>query len=225
MNLPVKRVHNILLICGILASITYVATDTLAGLQYPGYNFIDQAISELLAINAPTSSLDVLLFTLYDLLLIAFAFGVWLSAERNRVLRITALLIIGNAVMGLMLWNIFPMHMRGVETTFTDTMHIILAGIGVIFISTAVVFGSFALGKRFRFYSTVTILLFCAPSILIFVFSLSSPEILGKTVAMPPLTGISERISTYVYILWQVVFAIVLLRIKNRPVLVVSGDA
>ena len=225
MNLPVKRVHNILLICGILASITYVATDTLAGLQYPGYNFIDQAISELLAINAPTSSLDVLLFTLYDLLLIAFAFGVWLSAERNRVLRITALLIIGNAVMGLMLWNIFPMHMRGVEATFTDTMHIILAGLGVIFILLAVVFGSFALGKRFRFYSILTILLFCAPSILIFVFSLSSLEILGKTVAMPPLTGISERVSTYVYMLWQVVFAIVLLRIKNRPVLVVSGDA
>ena len=104
-------------------------------------------------------------------------------------------------------------------------MHIILAGIGVIFILLAVVFGSIAFGKRFRFYSIVTILLFCAPSILIFAFSLSFPEFLGKTVVMPPLTGISERISTFVYILWQVVLAIVLLQKKKKIRLITSGDA
>jgi hypothetical protein len=179
---------------------------------YAGYNFTDQAISELLAINSPTSGFVVPLFTLYDSLLVAFALGVWLSASRNRVLRIMAGLMVGNAAMGLMLWNIFPMHMRGVEATLTDTMHIILAGVGVIFILLAVVSGSFAFGKRFRFYSIGTILMFCAPSILVFLLSLSFPQFSEKTVVIPPLTGVSERISTYVYLLWQVVLAIVLLR-------------
>ena len=206
------RLRNPLLICGILASLLYVGTDTLAGMLYAGYNFTDQAISELLAINSPTSGFVVPLFTLYDSLLVAFALGVWLSASRNRVLRIMAGLMVGNAAMGLMLWNIFPMHMRGVEATLTDTMHIILAGVGVIFILLAVVSGSFAFGKRFRFYSIGTILMFCAPSILVFLLSLSFPQFSEKTVVIPPLTGVSERISTYVYLLWQVVLAIVLLR-------------
>jgi hypothetical protein len=225
MELTARRLHNILLICGILAPLIYIATDTLAGILYPEYNFIDQAISELLAINAPTSDLVVPLFTLYDLLLIAFAFGVWLSAGRNRSLHVTAILIIGNAVTGLMLWNIFPMHMRGVEATFTDTMHIILAGAGVIFILLAIVFGSFALGKRFRLYSIVTILLFLVPSILVFALSPSVSEFLGKTVDMPPLTGISERISTYVYMFWQMVLTIVLLKSEKKPDVVFDRDA
>jgi hypothetical protein len=220
-----KRFHNILLICGVIAPLLYIVTDTVAGILYPDYNFIDQAISELLAINAPTSDFVVPLFTLYDILLFAFAFGVWLSAGRNRSLRVIALLMVGNAVTGLMLWNVFPMHMRGVEAAFTDTMHIILSGIGVIFILLAVIFGSFALGKWFRLFSIVTILLFLAPSFLVFALSPSVTQFLGKTVDMPPLTGISERISTYVYMLWQVVLAIVLLRSEKKPRVVSNSDA
>jgi hypothetical protein len=219
-----KRFHNILLICGVIAPLLYIVTDTVAGILYPDYNFIDQAISELLAINAPTSDFVFPLFTLYDILLIAFAFGVWLSAGKNRSLRVTALLMVGNAVTGLMLWNIFPMHMRGVEAAFTDTMHIILSGIGVIFILLAVIFGSYALGKWFRLFSIVTILVFLASSILVFALSPSVAQFLGKTVDMPPLTGISERISTYVYLLWQVVLAIALLK-SEKKLRVVSNRA
>ncbi len=211
-----RKLRNRLLLCGILASLLYVGTDILAGTIYASYSFTDQAISELLAIDAPTRNLVVPLFTLYDILLIAFALGIWLSAGKKRVLRIMAGLMVGNAAIGLMLWNVFPMHMQGIEATFTDTMHILLAGVGVIFILLEVVLGTFAFGKRFRFYSIGTILMFCAPSILIFLLlSLSFPQLSEKTVVIPPLTGVSERFSTYVCLLWQVVLAIVLLRMKK----------
>lgn len=183
---------------------------------YVGYNFTDQAISELLAIDAPTRSLVVPLFTLYDVLLIAFALGVWLSAGTKRVVRIMAGLMVGNAAIGLMLWNVFPMHMQGVEATFTDTMHILLAGVGVICILLVMVLGSFAFGKRFRFYTIGTILVFCAPTVLIFLLlAVSVPQLSDNIVTMPPLTGVSERFSTYVCLLWQVVLAGVLLRMKE----------
>ena len=42
-----------LLAYGILASLTYFASDILASLRYPTYNFSDQAVSELIAIGAP----------------------------------------------------------------------------------------------------------------------------------------------------------------------------
>ena len=79
--------HKALLACGILASLTYIATDIIASLRYPGYNFIDQTVSELFAIGAPTSRLVVPLFTLSSTLVAVFAFAVWASAGRSRAAR------------------------------------------------------------------------------------------------------------------------------------------
>src|SRR5262245_57024970 len=113
---PLKpAILKVLLMCGIVAPILYAITDILAGTLYAGYSFTSQAISELFAIGAPTSQLVVPLFTMYDVFLVAFALGVWMSASRNRTLHFMALMIVGNAVNGLVLWNFFPMHMRGVE--------------------------------------------------------------------------------------------------------------
>jgi hypothetical protein len=60
----------------LFASLLYVGTDLLAGMLFPGYSFIEQSISELFAIGVPTSGLAILLFALYDLLVVGFALGV-----------------------------------------------------------------------------------------------------------------------------------------------------
>jgi hypothetical protein len=109
---PKPTVPKVLLISGILAPLLYANTDTLSGNLHTGYRFTFQAVSELFTIGTPTSHLVVPLFTVYDVLLVAFALGVWVSAGRNRVLRVMALMVVGNAVNGLILWNLFPMHMR-----------------------------------------------------------------------------------------------------------------
>ncbi len=102
------------------------------------------------------------------------------------------------------------MHMRDIKTTFTDTMHIILAATGVIFVLLAVGFGASAFGKRFRLYSIGTILMLLVPGIAVF---LSVPKL---AINLPThWVGLTERISTYVCLLWQVVLAIVLLRVEK----------
>ncbi len=200
--------RKVLLICGILASLFYVGTDTLAGSLYAGYSFTDQAVSELFAIGAPTSHLVVPLFTLSSVLLVAFALGVWLSSGRNRALRIMAFMIVGNAVNSLVLWNFFPMHMRGVEATFTDTMHGILAINPFILLS--IVLAVVAFRNWFRFYSIGTILILLVPAIFAFSYV---PEFLANQTT--PWFGLTERISQYNHQLWQVVLAIVLCRSKK----------
>jgi hypothetical protein len=95
------RLRDLLLICGILGSLLYVGTDILAGTLYAGYSFTSQAISELFVIGSPTSGLVVPLFTVCDVLLVAFALGVWVSAGRSRALRVTTLMMVGNAANGL----------------------------------------------------------------------------------------------------------------------------
>jgi hypothetical protein len=68
-----------LLRCGVASALIYVVTDIAAGLAYPGYDFADQAVSELFAIGAPTSRLVVPLFSVSSLL-----FGLSMSLIRQR---------------------------------------------------------------------------------------------------------------------------------------------
>jgi len=49
-----SMVRQVLLACGILSSLLYVATDVLGGMRYESYSFTSQAISELGAIGAPS---------------------------------------------------------------------------------------------------------------------------------------------------------------------------
>ena len=197
--------RNALLACGLLASLIYVGTDIVASLRYLGYSFTDQAVSELFAIGAPTSRIVVPLFTLSSTLLAAFAFGLWASSGRSRAFRWLAIMMFANALNSLVLWNVFPMHMRGAGLTFTDAMHGILA-INPFVILT-IVCGIAAFKGRFRAYSAATALIVLVPAVLSFssiaAFAANQPT---------PGMGLAERVSQYGYQLWQAMLALVLLR-------------
>jgi len=202
--------RKILLLCGILASLLYVATDILAATRWHGYSYAAQTVSELFAIGAPTRSLVVLRGLAYSVLLIAFGLGVWGSASRKRALRIAGGLLIAIGVVDLVAPPFAPMHLRGVERTLTDTMHIILASVDVIFILLIIGFGTNAFGKRFRLYSIVTILI-----VLVFgtLSGLQGPRIAANLPT--PWVGVTERTSVFGYMLWLIVLAITLLRVRN----------
>ena len=140
------------LICGIVSSLLYIATDVLGVVRWGGYSYTSQSISELMAIGAPSRPLVVPLFLTYDVLVIAFGLGVSESAGRKRALRVVAGLLVGYGVVGLA-GPFAPMHQRGVEGTLTDTMHIIITMVLVLFILLAIGLGANAFGKRFRLYS------------------------------------------------------------------------
>ena len=125
------------------------------GRLYPDYSFLDQAASELFAIGAPTSALVARLFTVSSTLLLPFAAGVWRSsADGTRVQRAIPWMIVANAVDTLILWNLFPMYMRGAERTFTDTMHLVFAENP--FIPATIVLAAIAFRRGFRLYSIAT---------------------------------------------------------------------
>src|SRR3712207_5080593 len=99
-----SKLRKVLLICGILASLLYVATDIVAGMLWEGYSFSTQAISELSAIGAPTRSLVVTLGLIYDVLLIAFGLYVWIIAAGGgdqRRQRRHALRLVGGVLVGI----------------------------------------------------------------------------------------------------------------------------
>jgi hypothetical protein len=192
--------------CGVAASIVYVVAVLVAPTRWEGYDSVDQAVSELSAIGAPSRPLMLGLLIVDTALAALFAVGVLLSARgRSGVRRLGWLLAgIGAAdIVGVS----FPMHQRGAEASFTDTMHVVLTGITVVLILLAFGVGMFALGRGFRWYSLVTLVVALA-------FGLLSSA-LGGALAdgeETPGLGLYERVNIGAYLLWMAVLAVVLLR-------------
>lgn len=203
-----RKPVNVLLACGIFGALLYPITDIIAGNLYEGYSFDEQTVSELFAIGAPTSQLVVILFSLSSILLISFASGVWLSSGGNRRLRALSLMIFGNAVNSLILWNFFPMHMRGTPPSFTDIMHGVLAINPFVLIS--IVLGAIYFKNWFRYYSIATILLLLITAVSAF----SKAPLVFENQPTPGL-GISERVAQYGHQLWHAILAILLLRSRG----------
>jgi hypothetical membrane protein len=194
-----------LLTCGILSALCYVATDLVAAMLYPGYRIADQAVSELFAIGAPTSGIVVPMFTISSLLLLAFACGIWRAAGPSRMLRLIAAMFAGSALVALALWNFFPMHARGAEPSFTDSMHLILATNPFVLLSIGLSLAAFR--GAFRLYTLATIVALLLPAVFAFQYVAEVEANLPT-----PGLGLGERFAQYAYALWQSVLALVLLR-------------
>jgi hypothetical protein len=200
--------RKILLACGVLASIHYAAINVYVPSQWEGYSVVDQTVSELSAIGAPTRELWLALAMPFALLFIAFGWGVVKSSAANRRLRTAGWLIVLCGVFNLY-WP--PMHLREVLAagggTLTDTLHLVWAGITTLFFVLIMAFAAAALGRSFRIYTIVS-------AIALFSFGLlTSLGAQDVEANLPtPWIGVWERINTGVFFVWIIVLAVVLLR-------------
>ena len=212
-GLSEKILNKLLIICGILSSLRYLSINIIVPIQDPGYNVASQTVSELSAIGAPTRVLWNLLCPFYSLLIIPFGWGIWVSAGHNRKLQVAAVLILIYGFSGFF-WP--PMHLREAlaagEGSLTDTIHVLFAMMTIALMLLIIGFGAAALGKKFRVFSIICILIFIVSAILI---SLDSP---GVSANLPtPRLGIWQRINIGVFLIWVAVFAMRLLRKEGIP--------
>jgi hypothetical protein len=210
--LAAETVRKALLICGILAPLVFIGTDLFAGSLWKGYSFTSQSVSELSAIGTPTRSLVVPLNLLYEVLLIAFGLGAWVSAGQNRALRVVAGLLVSMAVIDLIA-VFFPMHPGEAVSTFANTMNVILMGTGVIFFLLAISFGAAAFRNWFRLYSIGTLLVFLVLTILgiWFVPQINAGEPISRV-------GVQERVMVFGFLVWLVLLAINLLQGEKNTI-------
>jgi Protein of unknown function (DUF998) len=199
-----RELPTILWLCGVLAPAVYIATDIAACARDRSFSYVDQAVSELFAISSPTSRLVVPLFTLSSALLLAFALGLWSFATR-RVVRLLGGALALSALDALLLWNLFPMHVRGAARSSTDTMHLVFAANPFVVIS--LILGALAVAKWFRAYSIATTVVVTV--LATFGFSYASAIATGGPT---PWMGLTERIAQYAYGAWQGLLAVVLVR-------------
>lgn len=201
--------RRVALACGIAAAVLYIAMNVFIPMQWEGYSPASQAVSELSAIGAPTRPLWVPLGLAYNILMIAFGWGVLASASANRRLRIAGGLLIASGVNGLF-WP--PMQLRGTEFALTDALHIAFTVVALVLMFLEIGFGAAALDRRFRLYSIATIVVFVVCGALAFA---DAPKLAANLPT--PWLGVWERINIGAYMLWIIVLAVVMLRAPAHP--------
>ncbi len=198
--LPIKKV---LLICGILAPVLYVVTDLLASALYIGYSFFSQGFSELWVFGSPVRQPFLPLVIAHGLLLVVFSFGIWMSAGKNRAIQVMTLMLIADAVVGILTPTFFPPPMRGaVSAESAGVIHFALTGVNVMFFILAMAFAVATYRKWFRYYSIATL-------VVLLVFGIVAGSSFSTVAANEPTpwAGIFERVNIYGYLLWLGVLA------------------
>jgi hypothetical protein len=138
---------KVLLACGVLYALLYVvANDVIAATLYAGYSRMSQAVSELSATGAPTSTFLTVLVPISTALMLAFGIGVWKAAHGKRALRVTGALLVAHAVT-MPVWLLFPMTSR---EEMVNRAAIPTNDLGHIVLTTVVVLGDRVWSRRIR---------------------------------------------------------------------------
>ena len=199
-------------VAGLVSSVLYVVIDVIGATSYPGYDYSAQAISEMSAIGAPTVDLLAPLYGIWSLLFLAFTAGVWIFGRGRPALRRSAGFLFAVAVVGSG-FSLFPMNQRSADPTFTDTMHLIVAGATILLLAGAILVGARAFERGFRRYSAATV------AVMLLFFVLTMRDVPNVAADLPtPYMGLNERISMAAWLLWIAVFSVRLFRIgKTSP--------
>jgi hypothetical membrane protein len=199
--------NKILMLCGILAPIVYVIAVILGGLLRPGYSHLSEAVSELIATGAPNKSFLDPLFALYNLLTLAFGIGLFLSVRSDDQIRgktagiLGSLFLIAEGIFGL-ITVFFAQDPGGVPTTFTGTMHIVLAGLSSLTSMLSILLMGFWFRNiprlhRFSPYSFISV------AVVFLSGGLGAASIAMKS----PVLGLLERITIGGFLQWLLIIA------------------
>lgn len=203
------------LACGAASFLLYVGFDALAAALYDGYSYADQTISELSAIGAPTRGLWLPFGAVWSLLVIALGAGVWASSGSNRALRAVAALVMSIGATGLVAWPLAPMHQREAlaagEGDWRDTMHLGLGFLNMVLFISAIALASSALGRRFRWYSIVTV---AVALLFALLTGLVTPGLEDNEAT--PWLGLYERAMLFPLFLWLAMLGLALSQSNER---------
>ena len=199
-DFPCLRHHRLTALCGNERRRSHAGSELRLG-------FADG--KRTLCDHAPTRRVWVPLGGVYSALVVLFGCGVWTYRDRSRWLGRAGTLLILNGFLSLY-WPL--MHLRGVESSLTDTLHIVLAGVTVLLMISVIVVAALSFGRRFRTYSWVTLTVLLATGV--FLSGLDGPRIAENLPT--PWIGLWERISIGVYMAWVIVLWLIsLLRETN----------
>ena len=213
------KVHNkkndIFYLAGLISVATFLLADIVGGIITPNYNYVKNAVSELIQSGAEQRLLLSSILFFHALMSILFAIGIISDHpyKKYKLIYIGSVLYLFVGVSNALSSSIFPQDPIGTDSTLTGTLHLILVGVTVL--STFVLIPVLGQGfykynnwEGFRIFTYI-----CYPVIII--SGIMSPIAISKGFE---IVGLTERIVSYTFYVWIVVLAVNLLKIKRISV-------
>lgn len=187
-----RQLTNWLCLSGIVALAFYVLHDFVGGLFYPGYDRLQQAVSDLTAINSPSFMIANGLASVYGLFSCLGCVMVCIIVREhgNKPFRVGVYLFaVMNWVSGIG-YALFPLSDSGFGQSLQDIMHLIVTILVVVLsIASLLLIGLGGIKLRGR-YKILAIVLFAA-LLLMFIGSV------GVNAVPAQYFGLIERFGNY----------------------------
>ena len=200
---------GLLYYAGFGAGILYFLGDLVGGFITPNYNYIRQAVSELIQSGAENRLFLSPFMFLHALMIILFSIGVLTlhPYEQSKSIFIGGILLLAVGISHALSSSIFPMDPVGAESTVPGSMHLILVGITVI--SIMILMPLLGVGMH-RLYEWRYFMVFTFLCLAVIVVSgIASPIVISKGIGV---MGLTERITGYTFYVWLFVLAFLLIR-------------
>ena len=176
---------------GAVSLLSYTAAVVFAPLDYPGYNWMAQAVSDLSAANAPSLALWNRLSALYNVceVVCVTAVCIGIQGQKTKTLRAGVYLFAVMEWISAVGYRMFPLSDSGYAGAFQDVMHMVVTAAVVLLsiVSLTVIIIAGAKDKGCRSYGV------CAAAALCMMLI----GALGMKLVPADYFGIIERFSVF----------------------------
>lgn len=192
---------------GVISLLSYTAAVVFAPLAYPGYNWMAQAVSDLMAENSPSKMLWNQLSSLYGVcgMVCIMMVCVFIQGKLNKTIRIGIYLFAAMNWVSSIGYEMFLLSDSGYAGAFQDIMHTYVVTVLVVLLSIISLIFIMVGGFRDKQYQSLAILA-TATLLLMFVGAI------GVGVVPKEYFGIAERFSLFAATGFNAVLGIYLFR-------------
>lgn len=185
-----KNMCRIFCLSGVVGLVFYLMHDVIGGMNYPGYQWMSQAVSDLTATDAPSYTIASGFSNVYGIMsVVCCLFVCVLAQNRHRLTRIGVSLFAVMEFISAVGYSLFPLSSAGYDGTVQSFIHVYIVTTAVVLLSIAslvlIAIGSFKDHRK--------ALGICALVALALMFI----GAVGSGAAPKECFGIVERFSTY----------------------------
>lgn len=186
-----KKLINWLCLSGIISIIFYLLHDIIGTMNYPGYNWMSQAVSDLTSIDAPSFVVASGFVTVYKILncLCCALLCILIKKEDKKTLRLGVYLFSIMNFISAIGYALFPLSSAGYDGSIQSFIHVYILTALVVILSIIslilIAIGSFK--SKYKLLGVLAII----SLVLMFIGAVGSANVSKN------IFGIVERFSTY----------------------------
>lgn len=198
-----SKLVRLLSLSGVVAAVFYFLHVYYGTQNYPNYNSLSQAVSDLTATDAPSFVIASRFSALYSMFAVLGCTFICLivSNQINKTFRLGIYLYTIMNWISSIGYTLFPLSGRGCQGTFQDIMHFYVVTIAVVLLSIVSLVLIFIGGRRNRETKAIAILGLIALLLMI----LGS---IGTGVAPKEYFGVFERFSTFSVVIYTAILGL-----------------